>query len=442
MSASTFMYREGLHTYFNVTIPHNDDNNPYSLPTQAKYFDERTQDIIDRPQDYYISLIRFDVPISEIPIFTAGAIPFDTTSGLFPAGANNNVNKLGDSITLSYGGVDTQVFLEWLPEINTPAPTNTPSQANPQQNANLINNPYYYVKSYQHYLDLINMALAAAYYGTAFAGSPPKVASAKAPYMIYDSATQLMSLIADKSFDPITAGAPTIQIYMNTLLYELFNDSFNVYQNGYTAANGKNIQILVENTGNNLIQSSVTTPSIPAPPAWSATINYQLGDIVSSGGNTYISIATNNLNHLPPSAQWTAYVVPTPTTISGSTLLEMKQEYQTLDLWNSFQTIVFTTASIPIVNEFVRNDNGSGDAVTIPILTDFSNADTTSRKKLSYFPQGPYRMTSLKGITPLRKTDIQVYWTNEYQQLFPLMIPSHENVTMKFMFRRKDYTGS
>ncbi len=107
--------------------------------------------------------------------------------------------------------------------------------------------------------------------------------------------------------------------------------------------------------------------------------------------------------------------------------------------------MVFLTSTLPIQNEYIpataiNTSSNSGFAAYRPIITDFVpdlNLAGDTRTRFNYFPQGPYRLITLKSNEPLRRIDLQVFWQDQYQNLYPLSIACNESDTIKIMFIRK-----
>jgi hypothetical protein len=343
---SSRVIRQGPdHVYYNVLIPHNDTISVNSAPTKAVFKETRSDPIIQNPSEYYMSVVRFFVPASVIPIF------------IFTPNAY--------SVTLSFDGVDEQVFVPYISSSDFTVGTTD----------------YYSVYSYQNFIDMINSALSTAF--TTLKTAKPLAPPTEAPYMIYNSTTKLMSIVAQKSYDPVTAGGPTIEIFFNIPLYNFFS-SFNTYYFMEPTTLGKQNQILIYDTKNNAFDA---------------------------------------------------------------THFIMTQEYETLFAWNAFKSIVLTSGSIPSRSEYVTNSttaSGSSNANTNdnfrPIISDFlfsASEGPEFKSGIEYLPTAEYRIIDLQGSKPLTDIDIQVYWQDNYQNLFPIFIPAHDAVTIKILFRKK-----
>jgi hypothetical protein len=64
--------------YYNVVIPH--DYSTERTFTNAIYSKSTTEPILDRPEDYYLSIISYEIPTSFIPLFVAEPLDINDTS--------------------------------------------------------------------------------------------------------------------------------------------------------------------------------------------------------------------------------------------------------------------------------------------------------------------------------------------------------------------------
>lgn len=239
---------------------------------------------------------------------------------------------------------------------------------------------YYYIFEYQHMIDMMNTALATAY---GMIPGPP--AGSAIPYFIFDPVTQLISFICTKAGYDLNQPNP-ISVYLNSPLYQLVQ-GIAVLDFGSSAANGASFQIYVTDTGNN------------------------------------------------------SYTPPNQAVVYPQLYYQIQQQFFALDNWNVFQNLVFTTSSIPIVKEYVQSSNVNNSAQT-PIITDFnpylSDRSGSFRSILSYFPQGPYRLIDMISGDPLKKVDIQVFWQDKSNNLYPVYISTGQEVNIKILFVNKN----
>ncbi len=375
----TQIYEENGHTYYNITI-----KNEGTTPILAKYLDIRDQPIILNASDYTLSIIRFSIPISTIPII------------FWATNADGTADNTKYSVTLSYGGTDSQAFLIYT--------SNNAFGGRPS------------IYSYQHFLDILNTA-----YDTAFAGivtslaiyngattyakgviikylgvpyvslvagnvghtpdsSPTFWQVVLAPYMTLDHVTQLFSLWVQQIYNPVVSGAAAIEIYMGGHLFQLF-ENFNMLFYGFAQPLGKDFKFIIADTHNNI-----------------------------------------------------------PTTPTG--YYQFSQELAALGLFEQLRQIVYLTGSIPVKTETIPGNtpsNGNNTSNSFrPILTDFEPdiENLPNTKYLQYFPQGPYRRVDLKGRSSLNIFDIIIYYQTTTGIFAPLTLAPGEIVTTKFLFEK------
>jgi hypothetical protein len=101
---------------------------------------------------------------------------------------------------------------------------------------------------------------------------------------------------------------------------------------------------------------------------------------------------------------------------------------------------------IPVVSEYlpdtpmVSDQNSNVSANFLSIITDFviTRQDAKPRdNSFVYLPTAEYRMFSLLGNVPLRRLDIQAYFTTYGGHSLPLFLPPDGSMTLKLMFRKK-----
>jgi hypothetical protein len=388
------------------------------------------------------------------------------------------------SVTLTYAGVDYREFLIYNPAQNlagVPVPSSWAG-------LNSSNSNYYSVFSINEMVDMINQAFKSAY-NRVPGGSPPKLAGASAPFVTYDSTTLKLALVAHQSYDSVFAGTNTVEVWCDGPLYRYLQDmpiqSINRFTNN---PNGKFAQFHIYEKSNNF--DSVVPPDILYSP-WQTNLSYQPGQGVSFNNLNYVAI-NPNINEQPnlfpadwttqaifkPPATWSVtgvYAVgavviyqgyfyinrtgvngasppPSDTTnwnsYSGFDSYVMSVEFAQLFNWIDLETIVFTTSNIPIVSEYIpsSNDLANTSSVTanstLSILADFIPAIQTGvdiRTNIVFFNQGEYKLMNLASNTPLQSVDIQLYWTDNKNTLYPVFIAPGGLVTVKILFRKKGF---
>lgn len=134
-----------------------------------------------------------------------------------------------------------------------------------------------------------------------------------------------------------------------------------------------------------------------------------------------------------------------------------QQDYSSTDsLWSPISSVVFTSTLLPIKAEAtgtpvilgVGNTGFSSATVQSafqPIITDISldtsqtNADSY-RKFIYYAPSAEYRLSDFSpSKQEIRNIDIQVFWKNRLDnQLYPITMFNLSSVSIKVMFKHKD----
>ena len=301
------------------------------------------------------------------------------------------------------GNFSPQTFVIYVPYNVFPVPP-TPTASNPDW----LKTNYYFIYAYVYMLDFVNTAIATAFASIPF-GAP---VGSLPPYFIYDPITQRISLIAQKSFYDLKLATP-VKLYMNTALQNFFDAipvTFLGYDNTslHPATDGRNFLFRIYDQGYNYYY----------PPKNQNIINNTTATALSEtvGAVTYTTDIT-----------W----------------YKMTQEYICLQYWHSFKNIVFTTSTIPIAYEQTSyNQSGTNKSQSnyIPILTDFSpltEASGSVRSIFEYLPQAQYRLIDLYTHSPMRKIDMQLYWQDNNDTLYPIFIQNNNSISVKLLFAKK-----
>jgi hypothetical protein len=197
--------------YYNVII-----NNTTATSIPATYSEQKVQSILEHPEQYYLSLVRFSLCGNFFPIF------------YFKDGAYY--------VTLTYLGNPYQVVVPYIPHnINTPEFPNS-------------------VFSYEAFIDMINAALVTAFTAMKAVAVPAGVTDP--PFFTYNAATELFTLHCQVEY------AGNIDIWFNYSLYSFF-ENFNVFWYGENNANHQDVRFNIMNrvTNREYIDYTGTVPS-------------------------------------------------------------------------------------------------------------------------------------------------------------------------------------
>lgn len=360
--------------YANVVLTNEDVNNQ---PIIANYIEEKSQSIINRADEYEVSVVRFSIPTTYIPLFL-----FEVQTG------QPDINLGIYSITIRFGGVDYQRYVIFSPQdlgASIPPPPTTRQ----------TRSEYYFLYSYDYILSLFNTTLTNIVndINTAFPAS-----LVYTPYFELDEATGLISLIiSDEYYD--TSGVA--EIYFNVPMTLLFEE----YSGWYLPdppVNGKHFKL---------------------------DTRYNPQQACDVYGLT------------PPSA--VAY--GNPPTVSN--FMKITAEYQNYKLWFPMKSLEFTTNLLPVQYDLQPSSTTASSIISNNvyrnIITDFepiiNSVGDTRNGSLQYYPQGPYRMVSLKGTHDIRKIQISVYWIDKFNNPYPIRIGYGESLSLKLLFRKKKY---
>ena len=316
------------YVYINSTIYNDTDNN-----IAAEYDTTFTSSVVDDSGEFYLTIVRFDIP-NTLPIFEFQ----DNTY----------------YVTLSYDGNDYTVPL-------------------------LMNNvdatPSKFIYTFQQFIDSINTGLLTSFntLKAANPGAPPT----EAPYIVFNHNEDYFSLYAQQLYDPVVAGAPTIDIFFNYDLYAFFYNSFKVENLGINLPNQKDYRFIINDEKNN---------------------------VTASPANYY----------------------------------EIRQQITTLYNWFDFQQILFTTSSLPISSEFVSTKRSDGKSILQPILTDFIPELNKDRSNFIYNAD-PYRLVDMNGHGSITKFDYRILYIDKNGDVRPLTLPPKYSISVKFAFIRKEF---
>lgn len=241
------------------------------------------------------------------------------------------------------------------------------------------------VFSYNHFADMMNTAFQTAFTNLQGLTAIPV---STAPYFKYDPSTFTFSLYCETNYDPDVLGGPTVEIYFNNILYYLF-DNFFIVRTGNQSPDYKDYRFVITNLGNNLIQSDPNNPLITAL-------------------NPYY---------------------------------KNTQEYSTTYNFSDVKTIIFKSCLFPTQTEYSQT-NFNQVLQSEQILTDFEPLQSLGdpsgfRGVIQYFASGSYRLINMTTNQPLYKFDLQISYSDELGNEYPLFIPRNSSVTVKLMFIKK-----
>jgi len=379
----TSKYEDSEHIYYNIKI-----DNIYAgdaSPILAVQND-KTSTILKKQSDYECAVTFWNLR-GQIPVFVCPILE----------GNNSNINATPYGVCYSYQGQDYHQNVIYQPDIsaNTIIPK-PPSQNNGLQD---ISGEYYYVYTFQAFIDMINKAFLDAY--NDFNSHHGGIHSTPI-WVQYDSDTGLLSYVCEYSYAN-DAGA---QIYINSLLLN-YLEAIQVDFYGFNQPAYKDFKIIIKhnNTDHNYNSYALKGGTIPAPPA------------------------------NPP-------------------YLKITQEYDCRYLWANIKSILFTSSTIQTRDEYipqVYNPNlttaGIGDNSFNPnfrsivsyydIIYDTQATNGANWRQYLYYNPNVYKWIDLVSDNELNNFNIEIYLQLTNGVLVPMMIPINASVDIKLLFRKK-----
>lgn len=123
------------------------------------------------------------------------------------------------------------------------------------------------------------------------------------------------------------------------------------------------------------------------------------------------------------------------TTLGGYDF-KIQQQFPTISLLATLRSLVFETNSIPVENELIGS---SSKNITRQVITNFLiDQKVQDRSQIQFFPQGPQRWVTLSSRQELRRIDLKVSWSDEFDNLYPIFGDDQNPISMKLVFRKKD----
>ena len=371
-------YGDAALVYYNIDLIHSNTKSNQSLAPvlldsnynpPARFTEVRTTPIIYNASNFEMAIISADLngATKRLPLF----IPMIDTNQIIDV--NKTVYWVGEGDPTICTASLNVTYVPTDPTIT--APTSALSQN--------LSNPYYYVYTYNQFLQMINTQLSALSFG----GSVTK------PFIRYNSDSGLFDLLM-----PATLVTGNYYVYFNTDLFNLFS-SF-----PYTKVAG----VAPITTDDNCMYRINTN------------IDQQKQETINAVAYVVVPQEYNTTNNM-----WS----PVQSIVFASTLLPVLNEKTSTPL-------IFDDQND---NTTVKTSSNAFNSVILEFKNEFKEgADIV--QNISYTPSAEFKMMSLTGSnTPITNVDIIVYWRNRLDnQLNQLYLPNFSNITIKMLFRRKN----
>lgn len=343
------------HVRFNIDIINDTDS-----PAPCEYYESRSAPLLKKPSDYYMTIERFTIPTSDIPIMIS-----QIKTG------QSNVNLTNWKVQIVY---NTNVYEAPIYHIPCVDASLTPRAPLVKQD---LSTRYYFITSYVQFVLMINNALTAAWADMFDAESPTQTVIA--PRMTYkDGKLSLIALVAYTVEEQASIGTYTTDIRMSKSLMDIIGNLPRIERTDDFYS------VIVRYIKENLYNDPDSAPTVPP---------------------IYVKI---------------------------------DQEFNSAGAFSTMRKIVFTTNSLPIVQEYINSTKG--DILGKMILTDFTPPiqNVGDQQTIMYYtPAGPYRMLDINRDTDLSTIDLKAYWQDKLGNLFPLMLPTRNSASIKLLFVKK-----
>src|ERR1700679_3662789 len=172
--------------YYNVIIDHSApiytsttiSGQSNDQPEQAIYSVTLDQEVLNKSNEYYCSVIRFAIPLDQVPIQIMEVVPNQGNSNLTPF-----------LFGINYDGSTYSSQLLYVPQ-NT---FQVPVQNQPTQ----IVTDYYFCYAYNEFINMMNTALSSIWI---FSGLSALFPTATPPHITYNNSSQPLNLIVPTCF--------------------------------------------------------------------------------------------------------------------------------------------------------------------------------------------------------------------------------------------------
>lgn len=363
--------------YYNINITNPNTNDPINstfLSVPCIFSETRTQPILNKPDDYVMSVIRFSLPGANIPLFIFPVIPNPDDP--------NDINFSSLTVSISYMTEHSgKVHLVYNPHQNITPPS--PTKAFNTQQSYL----YYSVYNYQDLIDMYNVAIQTAFESI----TTPE--GAQAPYFQFNASLERIELVAQQAFYDQQSALNPIYLYINYLGIRFFI-GLNVQSNGNNLSSGEDYTFIVENTYNNWYNPSWIIPNPSESPKY----------LIMQGEFNALTY-WNDLSSV----------------VFMSGMIPVRPEL-TPNINNNTTGIQGNANRVRLVTDFIPNIGEQAGDIT---------------SKYVYNPSAEYRIINLTSQAPLTDVDIAVKWQDANNNLFDIFLLPGQVCTIKIVFIKK-----
>lgn len=377
-------HRDIDYKYLNIIIT-NDGGEDGNRTMIANIDETKKAPLLDDVADWELSIVRFKVPLSVVPLFKFQTDAPDSNTGIYTV----ELQYTDDTRTIE----SPPMHLEWDYTV-------FPFQYDQKE-----------VWYYSDFVRLTNRAIERAFEDYLIplveaAGGPTLTEYTEAPIISYDPSTRLFNVTCKiKNVGGVNPSLHNIwnldehpiAPFGDMSLSLIFNSHLFYYFNGFMSTTTR------RNDG-------------------SYTFN-----ILIPGRKALEQFRDKDFYDIPDPLKPEAYQV-TPA------------DYPCLSLWQRLSRIVFTT-TMPISQESISSNLKTliGQPINQSILTDYEvfPTDQANREYLYFYNQGTPRYVSFEGFGPLRDVKIGIYAEDNQLNVRPLILPPNSEIYLKIQFRRR-----
>jgi len=436
------------HLYYDLEVANQSLSDTSTPPSELSFTEVRASAVLANPNDYFMSIVRFSVDTAgSLPIFLP-QIDLKQEPNQFlpsppypPATPNPNYspyfpNQTVYSVSFNYTdpgvvaapGISFTAPLIYVPHLTPAGIASRPEFKQPSAPLTIdkTTTNYYWVQSFNWWINMVNTTLATAWAGLVAAVNAAVAGTivapyTEAPYMTWDNVQNIATLWMPESlfnqgynWDPSTTPNPAkASLYFNAPLHILFS-SFEYVFNSYN------------------------------PPQAFLIRCYDRRNLAFS--------AFSNLQGTAPLYRPPGAGALAPWTTGG---LGMVQGYSTGPTMCPITSLVFTTSLLPVMPSLIGLPRlftgGTSTAQQQQGNNNIQNQITDLEVNLIrgdeylpnviYEPVAEYRLLDLQSNAPLQSIQISVLWKDIFGQTHPFFLQNGCGATLKVMFRKKAYNN-
>jgi hypothetical protein len=483
---------DGDYVYYNATVVNNNVGlDQRRLDPELQFQDTRQKPIIKDSSKYVLSVDAFNIngPQKNLPLWTPQIVPgtdidltiYSITFGIFLQNVTGGGVPNPTTGVRSGTWVQATIPLSWIPENYLTNTAPRPTSAFPRQQET----PYYYGYSYDHFVNLLNNALSAAWRDVvyqckqlaAYTTAPDVGPGTQCPFFEFNPETGLFALCQDAQTSFLPFGTPARgngQVYdrragVSDQLcpFTPFGPSTAAgYVTGefsYVGMNG-NLESLISNFdtfyygfNNGTFYDSVLAQNATGYRFTETSSQTLAPNAVPWTGPTTVALPEFFFNTVPvPSRPGSVFVLEAPYSSPTSSpsityIRDIQNSISTGTQWSPVQSIVLVTNTLPVrfeqtaspVELGTGNVGGttttSGASQRVLLETTFNTLVADQwRGMLDYKPLTPLFSAMDPTQDGIFSVDVRVCWRSRLtNELVPMRMPNSSNFFIRLRFVKK-----